>query len=234
MSFFMAALSPLPLTCRHFYGAGAKQVESGTSFCYAMNYQHHHRGGMYDPHTRIIAVVRSGVNPSAVPVSPPGSDTGTLEFRYRARTTCWIDDRDGLSGADCGLCQTGHAGADVAWYGLRAWIERGFKDSKRGGWHWEQTKMLDPPRAKWLWLAISVATLWTVAVGCAADAAAEQSPLIRLVGGTPQKTSRALSCFRRGRLLMVVALCQCLHVRGGEGGEGGEGNPEKGRCHGPA
>jgi hypothetical protein len=29
---------------------------------------------------------------------------------------------------------------DVAWYALRAWIECGFKDSKRGGWHWEQTK----------------------------------------------------------------------------------------------
>ena len=30
---------------------------------------------------------------------------------------------------------------DVAGYGLRAWLECGFKDSKRGGWHWEQTKM---------------------------------------------------------------------------------------------
>jgi hypothetical protein len=27
--------------------------------------------------------------------------------------------------------------ADVAWYGLRAGIECGFKDAKRGGWHWE-------------------------------------------------------------------------------------------------
>lgn len=31
--------------------------------------------------------------------------------------------------------------ADVAWYGLRAWIACGYKDAKRGGWHWEQTKM---------------------------------------------------------------------------------------------
>jgi len=30
--------------------------------------------------------------------------------------------------------------ADVAWYGLRAWIACGYKDAKRGGWHWEQTK----------------------------------------------------------------------------------------------
>jgi hypothetical protein len=47
---------------------------------------------------------------------------------------------------------------DVAWYALRAWIECGFKDSKRGGWHWEQTKMLAPARAERLWLALAVAT----------------------------------------------------------------------------
>jgi hypothetical protein len=50
------------------------------------------------------------------------------------------------------------------------------KDSKRGRWHWEQTKMTDPARAEWLWLIIAVATLWTVAVGCAAEHAAEQAP----------------------------------------------------------
>ena len=54
---------------------------------------------------------------------------------------------------------------DVAWYGLRAWIECGFKDSKRGGWHWEQTKRLAPARAERLWLALAVATLWTVSAG---------------------------------------------------------------------
>jgi len=58
---------------------------------------------------------------------------------------------------------------DVAWYGLRAWIECGFKDRKRGGWHWEQTKMLAPARAERLWLARAVATLWTVSVGCQAE-----------------------------------------------------------------
>jgi len=41
---------------------------------------------------------------------------------------------------------------------VRAWIECGFKDSQRGGWHWEQTKMLAPARAERLWLAWAVAT----------------------------------------------------------------------------
>ena len=30
--------------------------------------------------------------------------------------------------------------------------------AKRGGWHWEQTKMLAPARAERLWLAWAVAT----------------------------------------------------------------------------
>jgi hypothetical protein len=32
------------------------------------------------------------------------------------------------------------ARADVAWYGLRAWIACSSTDIKRGGWQWEQTK----------------------------------------------------------------------------------------------
>ncbi len=38
--------------------------------------------------------------------------------------------------------------ATAVWYGMRSWIEGGFKDTKRGGWHWHQTKMTDPQRAE--------------------------------------------------------------------------------------
>src|SRR5207344_2879278 len=54
--------------------------------------------------------------------------------------------------------------ADAGWYGLRAWIEHGFKLIKRGGWHWQRTRMTDPERASRLWLAVAVATLWLVRV----------------------------------------------------------------------
>jgi hypothetical protein len=97
--------------------------------------------------------------------------------------------------------------ADIAWYGLRAWVECGFKDSKRGGWHWEQTKMTDPAHAEWLWLAIAVATLWTVAVGCAAEHAAEQADQPLQMRQTATGATRELSCFRRGRITILVALC---------------------------
>ncbi len=35
----------------------------------------------------------------------------------------------------------------ACWYGLRAWIEQGFKMTKRGGWQWQCTRMTDPQRA---------------------------------------------------------------------------------------
>jgi Transposase DDE domain len=65
---------------------------------------------------------------------------------------------------------------EASWYGLRSWIEQGFKDSKRGGWQWQHTRMEDPHRATRLWLAIAVATLWLLRVGGSAEAAAEAMP----------------------------------------------------------
>jgi hypothetical protein len=105
------------------------------------------------------------------------------------------------------------AAADVAWYGLRSWIECGFKDAKRGGWHWEQTKMRDPRRAERLWLAMAIATVWVVSVGCQAEVTlpvgALDEPLAQHQPGqrtSGQRPPRAVSCFRRGRLLIVAAL----------------------------
>ena len=56
------------------------------------------------------------------------------------------------------------------WYGLRAWIEQGFKRIKSGGWQWQYTRMDDPARAERLWLAVAVATWWLLSVGGEADA----------------------------------------------------------------
>lgn len=104
------------------------------------------------------------------------------------------------------------AQADVAWYALRAWIECGFKDAKRGGWHWEQTKMRDPQRAERLWLAMALATLWVVSVGCQAECELPVAVLERLPEqhiarrGAPRRApTRAVSCFRRGRLILIAA-----------------------------
>lgn len=105
------------------------------------------------------------------------------------------------------------AQAEVVWYGMRSWIEQGFKDYKRGGWQWHQTKMTDPARAERLWLAMAVATLWVVSVGGEADANLPVStldvlPTTHIARRTRQSASRPrlLSCFARGLVAIIGAL----------------------------
>jgi len=100
----------------------------------------------------------------------------------------------------------------IAWYGLRAWIEQGFKVTKRGGWQWQRTRMIHPDRAARLWLAIAVATLWLVSVGGAADADDASPRLADLDALSPpaRRTRRAtrlrlVAVFRRGWMLILVA-----------------------------
>jgi len=105
--------------------------------------------------------------------------------------------------------------ANVVWYSMRSWIEAGFKDTKRGGWQWHQTKMSDPARASRLWLAIAVATLWAVSVGGEADATLPCSTLaelpqlhvaVRQRKSTQRSRPRLQSCFAHGLQLIFVAL----------------------------
>jgi hypothetical protein len=105
------------------------------------------------------------------------------------------------------------AQAAAVWYGMRSWIEGGFKDTKRGGWGWHQTKMVDPERAERLWLAIAVATLWVVSVGGEADANLPASSLEALPEthvarrkASGRSRPRMLSCFARGILTIVGML----------------------------
>ncbi len=98
--------------------------------------------------------------------------------------------------------------ANIAWYGCRAWIECGFRHTKRAGWQWHQTRMTDPDRAARHWLAIAVATLWVVSVGGEADASRPASTLEPLDAAPKAKSThtRPLSCFRQGILIIRSAL----------------------------
>jgi len=125
--------------------------------------------------------------------------------------------------------------AMAAWYGMRSWIEAGFKDIKRGGWQWHQTKMTDPQRAERLWLAIAVATLWAVSVGGEADAtlpirSLEALPLLHVARriATGRSRPRMISCFARGIILIVGTLIR------GEGLLLGRFVPEPWPCAPPA
>ena len=59
---------------------------------------------------------------------------------------------------------------NAVWYGLRTWIEQGFKIIKSGLWDWQKTRMDDPARVERLWLVLAVATLWVVALGAQDEA----------------------------------------------------------------
>jgi hypothetical protein len=104
--------------------------------------------------------------------------------------------------------------ADVCWYALRAWIESGFKDTKRGGWQWQHTQITNPDRAARHWLTIALATFWVVSVGGEADATLPASSLADLPDthiarrrSTKRSRPRWLSCFRRG---MIHVLCRLI------------------------
>jgi len=107
--------------------------------------------------------------------------------------------------------------AEVSWYGMRTWIETGYKDFKRGLWGWHHSKMQEASRVERLWLAMAVAQVWTVSVGCQAEEKQEQkdpgadlkaSHIARRRRTRPadQPPERRLSCVVRGRLGLVAAL----------------------------
>ena len=107
----------------------------------------------------------------------------------------------------------GAGGQRCRLYGLRAWIEQGFKITKRAGWQWHRTRMHDPERAARLWLAVAVATLWLLSVGGAAEETIPVSTLLDVTGVCPERprTRRAtrlrlVSVFRQGWVRLLVAL----------------------------
>ena len=107
----------------------------------------------------------------------------------------------------------------VSWYGLRTWLEGGFKHFKRGLWGWHQSKMERASSVERLWLAMALAQLWCVSLGCQAEAQLEaefrqNEPAAslperhiahrrrkRAVGQLP---ARRLSCVVRARLILLA------------------------------
>jgi hypothetical protein len=83
--------------------------------------------------------------------------------------------------------------AGLRWYGLRCWIEGGFRDLKRLGWQWERTRRRDPARVARHWLVLAIATVWTLATGTAQD----EADRVPRPAGLPRP--RPLSVLQRGR-----------------------------------
>jgi len=60
----------------------------------------------------------------------------------------------------------------IAWYGLRMWIELGFKALKGLGWHWDRTRRTEPSRVARHWLILAVTTLVVLATATRSEDAA--------------------------------------------------------------
>jgi hypothetical protein len=157
-------------------------------------------------------------------VPQPGTQwvgTGTAFQGPRRRLNCTLLARWDAGYKDPWLLLTDlapSAGA-ACWYGLRAWIEQGFKITKRGGWQWQRTRMSDPHRAARLWLAVAVATLWLLSVGGLAEDTLPESTLLPLGAGDcpPARSRRAtqlrlVSIFRQGWIIILVALLNHRHL----------------------
>jgi hypothetical protein len=90
----------------------------------------------------------------------------------------------------------------VCWYGLRIWVELGFRSLKSLGWQWQRTRRTDPDRVARHWLVLAVTTLWSVAVGTRVeDATWCRLPPTRLHRPPPVPSAprpRAVSLIRRG------------------------------------
>ena len=90
----------------------------------------------------------------------------------------------------------------IAWYGLRIWIELGFRALKGLGWQWERTRRTDPGRVARHWLVLAVATLVVMATGTRAEDAERlgvQPARLRTVPSRPSAgRTRRLSVFALG------------------------------------
>ena len=138
----------------------------------------------------------------------PGRGSALAGKTPRLECTWWAYGGEGHQAPWLILTDGPPEAAEACWYGLRAWIEQGFKKIKGGGWQWPYTRMTDPARAERLWLAIAIATGWVLAVGGEAQATLPTATF-PTVPGSPRRQGRRwrwVGIFRHGGSLMVAAL----------------------------
>lgn len=95
------------------------------------------------------------------------------------------------------------ARCERAFYGLRCWIEQGFRCLKSGGLRCERMRVEEPARAERVWLVLSVSLLWTHAVGAAPE------PAETVVDGV----RRTLSAHRRGWIRLLAGALRGAPLR---------------------
>ena len=108
-------------------------------------------------------------------------------LRYRkggAKRRCTLLVVWGADRPELWIILTGHPPetVGVSWYGLRFWIEMGFKACpvldtgaiKSLGWQWDKTRRTDPALISRHWLMLSVVTLLALAYGARVEDAQDR------------------------------------------------------------
>lgn len=109
--------------------------------------------------------------------------------------------------------------AYILWLCLRPWIECSYRDIKSDGWQWHKNRLSCPERGERIWLAMAVATLFTLAL--CGDAAptlySADLPSVQMDGFSEtkrehkqKKHKRHISCFLRGLLTILADLLNDL------------------------
>lgn len=138
---------------------------------------------------------------------------GTCFKTNPIETTLLIQWLEGYEGPWIVLTDLPKEQAQASWYGMRSWIECGFRCLKSAGFQWQYTRMQDPQRATRFWLALAVATLWILSVGgqvdadlpaCSLQALPARHIARRTSSGIPPL--RSVSCFQRGLISILAAL----------------------------
>lgn len=100
----------------------------------------------------------------------------------------------------------------VCWYGLRVWIELGFRVLKGVGWQWQRTRRTEAARVGRYWLVLAVATLYALAYGTRVEDAQDLGiPPDRLRSPQPVPASpknRQLSLLNKGTNCLRQQLCK--------------------------
>ncbi len=118
-----------------------------------------------------LSGARTGARRRVVLGGGGGSLQGEAKRLRATLVVVWEQDQH-----DVWLLLTDLAPDDVegSWYGLRAWIELGFRALKSMGWHWERTRRADPARIARHWLVLAIANLLNVEVGTRLEDAARR------------------------------------------------------------
>jgi hypothetical protein len=87
-------------------------------------------------------------------------------------------------------------------YGLRAWIEQGFRCMKSGAYRCERLRVVEPERAERIFLVLAVSLVWTHALGSQAQRAEEPCALSAVL---VEGVGRVLGVHRAGWIELLVA-----------------------------